>query len=385
MNASYTAKEGGYAYLYVSNEHPTQVDVYFDDISMSYTPSRIIQSNEYYPFGAQTARSWTRENAAPNNFLGNGGTEYNATYSQYDLDFRNYDPILGRLNQVDPMSHNYGGMSPYHFSFNNPVTFVDPSGASADNPSSWAGGPYEAGTPWSHNWMTGRPANQEGHGEVAIRLFWNEVNALREAAYGGGSKEEFVVQYGATYEFWMRGKDYTNKDDGSEVFNLQGYFLKPVFKATISQRNSSASYDFEFADNLTVDGKPTLGSTTLDRSRSSYSNGQITFHFNVKFDNVLFTKEFVEKNGENYWRAVVAHERGHMEQFMYLGASANAQIFNSGLNGDDLERLFLNIMDTTEAAWFRMNNDPGHSDANKRAQKFLASQYWDFLSTPPKY
>ncbi|MBS1976572.1 MAG: hypothetical protein JST46_04335 [Bacteroidetes bacterium] len=159
LSASYTAREPGYAYVYVSNEHPTLVDVYFDDITISYTPGPILQSNEYYPFGMQTARSWTRPAVTANNFLANGGTEYNASSSLYDLDFRNYDPILGRLTQVDPMSAKYAGMSPYHFAFNNPATFNDPGGA---DPEYLTTACYTAGMPWSHDYITGRPANNEG-------------------------------------------------------------------------------------------------------------------------------------------------------------------------------------------------------------------------------
>ncbi|HEY8934240.1 MAG TPA: hypothetical protein VIM65_03435, partial [Cyclobacteriaceae bacterium] len=37
MSAAYTVKQPGYAYLYVSNEHPTLVNVYVDDVSITYT------------------------------------------------------------------------------------------------------------------------------------------------------------------------------------------------------------------------------------------------------------------------------------------------------------------------------------------------------------
>jgi RHS repeat-associated protein len=129
MMREYTVKEAGYAYVYCSNESPTQVDVYFDDVVMTYTPTNIIQYNEYYPFGLQTANSWTRENVTGNNFLANGATELNATTGLYDLDFRNYDPVLGRMNGVDPMAAKYSGLSPYNYSFNNPAVFNDPTGA----------------------------------------------------------------------------------------------------------------------------------------------------------------------------------------------------------------------------------------------------------------
>jgi hypothetical protein len=39
-----------------------------------------------------------------------------------------FDPVLGRLNQVDPLADKYGAFSPYVYSFDNPVSFTDPSG-----------------------------------------------------------------------------------------------------------------------------------------------------------------------------------------------------------------------------------------------------------------
>jgi RHS repeat-associated protein len=116
---------------------------------MTYTPSNILQSNEYYPFGLQTANSWTRENTTGNNFLGNGGTELNTTSQLYDLDYRNYDPILGRMTQVDPMATKYASLTPYNYGFNDPVTFSDVSGADPSDPYMGDGTPkYEGYTGW---------------------------------------------------------------------------------------------------------------------------------------------------------------------------------------------------------------------------------------------
>lgn len=87
----------------------------------------------YYPFGMQTANSWTRENNLGNNFLANSGTELNPTSNLYDLDYRNYDPVLGRMNGVDPLATSFASITPYNYSFNDPVTFTDPSGAKPDD------------------------------------------------------------------------------------------------------------------------------------------------------------------------------------------------------------------------------------------------------------
>ena len=123
-----TAKEEGYIFVYLSYESQSNNYVYFDDFKVTHTPTKIIQSSEYYPFGMQTASSWTRTNSS-NNFLYNGGTESNPVTGMYDLAYRNYDPALGRFHQVDPVADKYGSLSAYNFAFNNPVVYNDPSGA----------------------------------------------------------------------------------------------------------------------------------------------------------------------------------------------------------------------------------------------------------------
>lgn len=129
-----------------------------------------------------------------------------------------------------------------------------------------------------------------------------------------------------------------------------------------------------------------MGSTSLDVSKSNYdADGNVVIHFNVKFDNILWTEKFGKRNGYDYWRAVVAHERGHVQQFMDLAKDLPSKLLKSGMTGDGLDNLFLNTLYSIERAWIKMNSDPGHSDANERAKSFLAPEYWHFLITKPKY
>ncbi|HEY3404702.1 MAG TPA: hypothetical protein VGK59_15035, partial [Ohtaekwangia sp.] len=51
MSREFEVKEAGYVFAYISNENGTYVEGYFDDVAFTYTPSNIIQYNEYYPFG----------------------------------------------------------------------------------------------------------------------------------------------------------------------------------------------------------------------------------------------------------------------------------------------------------------------------------------------
>jgi RHS repeat-associated protein len=125
MMKEYTIKEPGYVFVYVSNNSP--VNVYFDDVTITNTPSRVIQYNEYYAFGLQTSSSWTRENSK-NDYLYNAGSELNSMTGWYETMFRGYDPALGRFLQVDPLALLDNSTSPYVYGADNPILFNDPTG-----------------------------------------------------------------------------------------------------------------------------------------------------------------------------------------------------------------------------------------------------------------
>jgi len=199
MSANYTVKEPGYAYLYVSNENPTLLDAYFDDVTMSYTPTNILQYSEYYPYGLQTANSWTRNNSS-NNFLYDEGSELNATTGMYDLPFRNYDATLGRFFQVDPLAHMDASTSPFVYAGNNPLSFSDPSGLLFTR--TGTGRPLDPSSYWSED----DPRGSGGGGSMA--------------GSGGGGRGGFKPD----------GVYYDANGDRYSVLNGQVYIPSPGYK-----------------------------------------------------------------------------------------------------------------------------------------------------------
>jgi RHS repeat-associated protein len=117
--------KNGYAFVYVSNESPT--NVFFDDLQVRQDNGRILEENHYYAYGLKIAALSSKAmGAAPNNY------QYQGDYSEFDDDLgwndfmlRSYDPQIGRFLQNDPydeFSSGYVGMG------NDPINFIDEDG-----------------------------------------------------------------------------------------------------------------------------------------------------------------------------------------------------------------------------------------------------------------
>jgi RHS repeat-associated protein len=64
-----------------------------------------------------------------NNYLYNSASEFNSSAGWYETAARGYDPVLGRMNGVDPMAGKFSSLTPYNYAFNMPNMVNDPSGA----------------------------------------------------------------------------------------------------------------------------------------------------------------------------------------------------------------------------------------------------------------
>ncbi len=89
----------------------------------------ILNRNDYYPFGMNHLNPLTEDalfgKSSYKNYKYNG-KELQET-GMYDYGARIYMPDIGRWIVVDPLAEKMPEWSPYSYSFNNPIRYIDPS------------------------------------------------------------------------------------------------------------------------------------------------------------------------------------------------------------------------------------------------------------------
>jgi RHS repeat-associated protein len=79
----------------------------------------------YYPFGVTIKE---RTFAAQNTRYQFNGKEYDNETETSDFGARNLDGDLGVWGALDPLANKYPDYSPYNFTANNPILYIDPNG-----------------------------------------------------------------------------------------------------------------------------------------------------------------------------------------------------------------------------------------------------------------
>lgn len=125
-----TVREPGFAYVFVSNEHPTYVDLYFDDVTVTHTPSPIVSSSDYFAFGLQHTTGERAGVYEQRQLYNSKELQDELKIGWLDYGARMYQPDLGRFFNQDRFSEIYFPLSPYNYAANTPLNIVDINGDS---------------------------------------------------------------------------------------------------------------------------------------------------------------------------------------------------------------------------------------------------------------
>jgi RHS repeat-associated protein len=128
LSLTKTIAAPGYVYIYLSNEGKSITEVYFDDFSVEHIQSPIVQRQDYYPFGL-TFNEFGRESGGGSDYKYNGKElQDQLGLNWLDYEARMYMPDIGRWISIDPLADKFSMLSPYNYTRNNPIRFLDPDG-----------------------------------------------------------------------------------------------------------------------------------------------------------------------------------------------------------------------------------------------------------------
>ena len=102
---------------------------YVDNMVITQNIIEIVEENNYYPFGLKH-KGYNNVINGTDHKYGYNGKEENDELGLNWMDYgaRNYNACLGRWMNIDPLASGYTPISPYAYTANNPIRFIDPDG-----------------------------------------------------------------------------------------------------------------------------------------------------------------------------------------------------------------------------------------------------------------
>jgi len=125
----------GWQYVYQYKDHLGNVRLSYADsngdgvITATGTGAEIREENNFYPFGLKHKGYNNVVNGVENPYkYNNKELEEDLQLGWYDYGARRYDPTIARWTTQDPLADLYESWSPYNYTLNNPIRYIDPDG-----------------------------------------------------------------------------------------------------------------------------------------------------------------------------------------------------------------------------------------------------------------
>ena len=269
----------GWVYKYTLKDHLGNTRVTYSDKNSDglVTTADIEQVNHYYAFGLNMEGPW---NGADGAFKYQyNGKELNSDFGLdwNDYGARMYDPAIGRWTAIDPLSALYFSHSPYHYTKNNPVRYIDIDGMVS----------------YTYDWNS-----EQYHNEKGETVSWNEVESsvakpkitANIANFGTGKGD--IKGFG---EMLSTAATILNRNLGNSDNSQVNIMFKPLTVKEAKSREEWGENDLFLA---IVDwGEKSQNITAFNNSIPGFSrigskDGRVNGYNNISDDNNNFPYKF---------------------------------------------------------------------------------------------
>jgi RHS repeat-associated protein len=287
----------------------------------------VFQHLEYFAFGETFVEEHSNTDRIPYLF---NGKELDDETGLYYYGARYYDPATSIWMSVDALADNFTGWSPYNYTFNNPLRFIDPDGngpkpapplveaaIKALNQNVYSAFYYANNTSnWHLNeWARGRAgadAENKVRGAVGEAAFYSKIEGARPA--------------------WAKGSMTNMLFFGGELYNKANF----AFQVDVAQIVTTGRYNI-----LGVNVHRTFGVVNYDANGNQRA------------------MKMLESNSTKSW--IINYEVKTLNPF-----ASTASLYDNlvkGINqattrGTSRGDGFLGVLVTDKAAWQKVANDP---------------------------
>ncbi len=226
----YVTKEGSstYRHVFTFTDHLGNIRLKYCDLNQngSIETNEILEENHYYPFGLKHEGYNGDVLALANKYKYNGNEwQDELGLNFYDYGARNYNPAIGRWMNIDPLAEMSRRWTPYNYTYNNPIYFVDPDGMQVEVAKGLT----------SDDWKDkeGRELTKEERKNVKHYIFYDP----KPNGENGGFPKQALAQYDTLVEKYGEGsvalsdanteaefaKDWGDMDGAPESITLNNY------------------------------------------------------------------------------------------------------------------------------------------------------------------
>jgi RHS repeat-associated protein len=161
----------------------------------------VMEYSDYYPDGMRFWTSTSNSAALPYRYNGKELEAMNGL-NEYDYGARRRETGIPVWTTVDPLAEEMPGITPYHYCYDNPISYIDPDGQFSSPFSAWiyklfhGGGETHKDAKTGEYFVSNQSSSKTASGEVVI------ISTRRFDWHGRNSGEK---QYDQTYGQTMTG------------------------------------------------------------------------------------------------------------------------------------------------------------------------------------